>query len=332
MRMLRVIISFSMLCILLLSACGNDDQIEVIEEENIDDSVSESIYSNEDEKLETYAINTAKAVRAALFDTNIIKGCFTNEQTGECEYLPIKPEEFLKIAPWLDLYENDIVINDLSEDNKDFYAESLFAIREHKDLLESAKGEMSTSFDEVYENNDEKAPEERFLRIVGDHFPESIMDSNFIPIDEVVDSNYELLDIPKPLKQVDSTDKENPAGSINNYTGDNERNIVLEDIILENWKEESSDYLDITLDGENKTFSILYTDEGLINEVFDYLIGDKSHLKDSWEGLIESHRETSEFLYENGGEGYTFEVLNPKNTERSLVIIVDGEYTYRVDD
>ena len=330
--MVRVIIYFSMLCILLLSACANEEQIDVTEEATIDDNVPENTYSNEDEKLEMYAINTAKAVRAALSDTNIIKGCFTNEQTGDCEYLPIKPEEFLKIAPWLDLYENDIVISDLSEDNKDFYAESLFAMREHKDLLESAKGEMSTSFNEVYENNDEKAPEERFLRIVADHFPESIMDSDFIPIDEVADSNYELLDIPKPVKQGASTDKENPVESINNYTEDDDRNIVLEDIILENWKDESSDYTDITLDGEDKTFSILYTDEGLINEVFDYLNGDKPHLKDSWEDLIESHREISEFLYENGGEGYTFEVLNPRNTERSLVIIIDGKYTYRVDD
>src|SRR5699024_11550986 len=134
--------------------------------------------------------------------------------------------------------------------------------------------------------------------IVAVQLPESIMDSNFIQIDEVADPNYELLDIPKPVKQVSSTDKENPTRSINNYTGDDDRNIVLEDIILENWKDESSDYLDITLDGEDKTFSILYTNEELINEMFDYLKGDRPNLKNSWEGLIESHREISEFLYE----------------------------------
>lgn len=329
--MVRIIVSFSMLCILLLSTCTNEEQTDVIEEETIDGSVTESIYSNEDEKLEIYAVNTAKAVRSALSETNIIKGCFTNQETGECEYLPIKPEEFLQVAPWLDLYENDILINDLSTENKDFYAESLFAMQEHKDLLESVKGEDPTSFEYVYKYNKEKEPEERFLRIVGDQFPESIMNSRFLPIDEVADVNYEVIDIPEPGKTSFLSNEEESMEPTNNHTEDN-RNRMLEDIVLESLNDSSSDYFDITLDGEEKTFSILYTNKGLINELFDYLNGDREYLKDSWEDLIESHRETSEFLYENGGEDYTFKVLNPRNTERSLVTIVDGEYTYRVDE
>lgn len=329
--MVRILISLFVPCILLLSACASEEQIEVTEGEIIEHSVTESIYSNEDEKLEMYVVNVAKAVRAALSDTNIIKGCFTNQETGDCEYLPIKPEEFLKVAPWLDLYENDIMINNLSADNKEFYAESLFAMREHKDLLESAIGEFSNSFEEVYETNSKKDPEERFLRIVGDHFPESILNSRFLPIGEVVDVNYDVIDIPDPVKTTFLSDEEKTIESSKTYTRD-DRNILLEDIILEHVNDSSSDYFDITLNSEEKNFSILYTNEALINEVFDYINGDKESLKESWEGLIESHREMSKFLYENGGEGYRFEVLNPRNTEHSLVIIVDGEYIYRVDE
>ena len=49
----------------------------------------ESKYENEDEKLREYALQTQAAIREGLMDSNLSKGCFTNNVTGECEYLPI---------------------------------------------------------------------------------------------------------------------------------------------------------------------------------------------------------------------------------------------------
>lgn len=145
----------------------------------------ESKYENEDEKLREYALQTQAAIREGLMDSNLSKGCFTNDVTGECEYLPIEREKFEYVGEYIDLYKNDIDVDKLSTDAKLFYEDSLISLRVYNKMVDESKNDFGEkSFERLYEYRDEH----QFLKVVADYYGVGSIYTDYDSIEEWKDN------------------------------------------------------------------------------------------------------------------------------------------------
>ena len=145
----------------------------------------ESKYENEDEKLREYALQTQAAIREGLMDSNLSKGCFTNNVTGECEYLPIERERFKYVGEYIDIYMNDIDVDKLSTDAKLFYEDSLISLRVYNNMVDESKNDFGQkSFERLYEYRDEH----QFLKVVMDYYGVGSIYTDYDPIEEWKDN------------------------------------------------------------------------------------------------------------------------------------------------
>lgn len=147
--------------------------------------MTQSKYESEDIKLKEYALQTQAAIREGLMDSNLSKGCFKNEENGECEYLPIEREKFQFVGEYIDIYKNDIDTDELTTDARLFYEDSLISLRVYSDMVEESNNEFGErSFEQLYEYRDEH----QFLRVVIDYYGITEVYNDYSPIEEWIDN------------------------------------------------------------------------------------------------------------------------------------------------
>lgn len=78
-------------------------------------------------------------------------------------------------------------------------------------------------------------------------------------------------------------------------------------------------------DEEEKVFSIIPPEEVAL----ELTLMKEGHMeRDDWEMLRENMVELSKSIKENLGEGYIISLLNPVNTDNTLLMVVDGLVVY----
>lgn len=106
--------------------------------------------------------------------------------------------------------------------------------------------------------------------------------------------------------------------------------MLLEDKALELMEDNLGDIADIEFNRDEKLFSINMTNDEVIHELAMVFSGELSI--DNWHGLVDSMQEMASSINSLLGGGYTVELLNPSNANRSLLVIYDGEVSYDVAD
>lgn len=101
------------LSVVLLTGCGQQTEVS-------------SKYASENEKLQVYTENVAKAIRA-----NVVE---TMEDEDE-----LNAAEFREAIPYIEAFRKDIDRNRLTEDKQDLYDELLEGMTEYDSLVKAAK-------------------------------------------------------------------------------------------------------------------------------------------------------------------------------------------------
>ena len=79
-----------------------------------------------------------------------------------------------------------------------------------------------------------------------------------------------------------------------------------------------------------KMFTITPTDSDFKTAILAMLSGTVT--KDDWNDMTENIRTMSQAMQEKYGSGYVISVLNPENTENTLLMVKDGNVTYNFAD
>lgn len=110
---------------------------------------------------------------------------------------------------------------------------------------------------------------------------------------------------------------------------DVEKNNKIDDIanVLEILSDNYSDFAKVSFDDENKVFTIIPTDPNFSLEVYLASQGDEECLV-FWKSFIESQKKLSVVVSDLLGNEYGVSVLNPSNTENSILLCMDGVIFY----
>ena len=105
----------------------------------------------------------------------------------------------------------------------------------------------------------------------------------------------------------------------------------LEQLFLITMKGNFDGLADVTYDDENKAFTLLPTDEALVEELIALVTGNQNMLE-GWGDLVDGITSMSESLKDNLGSGYSIHLLNPANKDNVLLSMMDGIVFYNVAD
>ena len=83
---------------------------------------------------------------------------------------------------------------------------------------------------------------------------------------------------------------------------------------------------EVSFDEETKTFSSIPTIPGFMEELV--MISQGQMPMTNWTELVDSTVVVSERIQMELGDGYSFEMLNPNNLERVLILTKDGQLIY----
>ena len=87
---------------------------------------------------------------------------------------------------------------------------------------------------------------------------------------------------------------------------------------------------DVSFPSSKKMFTITPTDSDFKTAILAMLSGTVT--KDDWNDMTENIRTMSQAMQEKYGSGYVISVLNPENTENTLLMVKDGNVTYNFAD
>ena len=102
-----------------------------------------------------------------------------------------------------------------------------------------------------------------------------------------------------------------------------------ETIYLQIMRDSVGSYVDIQFDKTEKTYVMIPTDQGLIDEISMLPMG-IGH--EDWGTLVDGMASMSKSGKDLVGEGYSMNLVNPLNHENVILWIVDGEVIYNVID
>lgn len=129
-------------------------------------------------------------------------------------------------------------------------------------------------------------------------------------------------------KDTDEKDKDEKATNKDRSSEDKVDYTVvqkaLEDTIVAELKKQFGED-SVIFDEEEKVFSIIPPEQVAL----ELSLMKEGHMeRDDWEMLRENMVELSKSIKENLGEGYTLSLLNPMNTDNTLLMVVDGLVVY----
>lgn len=103
-----------------------------------------------------------------------------------------------------------------------------------------------------------------------------------------------------------------------------------EAILLTQLQKSFEGVADVSFSNSKKMFTITPTDSDFKTAILAMLSGTVT--KDDWNDMTENIRTMSQAMQEKYGSGYVISVLNPENTENTLLMVKDGNVTYNFAD
>ena len=103
-----------------------------------------------------------------------------------------------------------------------------------------------------------------------------------------------------------------------------------EAILLTQLQKSFEGVADVSFSSSKKMFTITPTDSDFKTAILAMLSGTVT--KDDWNDMTENIRTMSQAMQEKYGSGYVISVLNPENTENTLLMVKDGNVTYNFAD
>ena len=103
-----------------------------------------------------------------------------------------------------------------------------------------------------------------------------------------------------------------------------------EAILLTQLQKSFDGVADVSFSSSKKMFTITPTDSDFKTAILAMLSGTVT--KDDWNDMTENIRTMSQAMQEKYGSGYVISVLNPENTENTLLMVKDGNVTYNFAD
>lgn len=128
----------------------------------------------------------------------------------------------------------------------------------------------------------------------------------------------ETLEVKELIKEAPSTDKDASASDIDKET----QELAMKIILADNFSKTGT----VEFNAKLKAYSVTPTEPEMLLAITQLQSGELDPA--NWDTIVKSFKNMSESVKKNLGSGYFVELVNPANTENSLLIIQDGVVFY----